>query len=252
MWDYQHTRPCDSSIKQYNCNIDIPRNLNSRDSFLRRKFKNRVPISCRQGSILSLPTISFEFHTKMAEKIDLEKCNFFELQKPRDLDLDIPRNLNSRDRVEVILVCISGRGLTTHQITSKAEKLFVDIRMDGRTHLSSVSVFAHHWTVIGQGHPFKHPLLKLFYIYWICKATVTGTLTGITCNMLESNRQHMWPKMSMRKNIPEDHSVFLLARVSHHIQLWSPKFKLSFPIRNSRQRSSDEERFPNISLQTQE
>jgi len=37
------------------------------------------------------------------------------------------------DRVKVILVHIFGRGLPTHQIRSKSEKLFVDRRMDGYT-----------------------------------------------------------------------------------------------------------------------
>ena len=53
------------------------------------------------------------------------------------------------DRVEVILLRICGRGLPTHQIRWKSEKLFVDVRTygrtdvrtdvrtDGRTHLSS-------------------------------------------------------------------------------------------------------------------
>jgi len=41
------------------------------------------------------------------------------------------------DRVEVTLVRICGRGLPTHQIRWKSEKLFVDVRSDGRTHLSS-------------------------------------------------------------------------------------------------------------------
>ena len=70
----------------------------------------------------------------MAEEIDLEKCTF--------------RNFGSSvtlDRVEVTLVRICGRGLTTHQIRWKSEKLFVDVRTygrtdvrtDGRTHLSS-------------------------------------------------------------------------------------------------------------------
>jgi len=34
------------------------------------------------------------------------------------------------NRVEVILLHISSRGLPTHQIRSKSEKLFVDIQMD--------------------------------------------------------------------------------------------------------------------------
>jgi len=38
------------------------------------------------------------------------------------------------DRVEVILVRISGRGLPTQQMTSKSEKkIFVDVRTDGHT-----------------------------------------------------------------------------------------------------------------------
>jgi len=37
------------------------------------------------------------------------------------------------DRVEVTLVHICGRGLPTHQIRWKSEKLFVDVRTDGRT-----------------------------------------------------------------------------------------------------------------------
>jgi len=45
------------------------------------------------------------------------------------------------DRVEVTLMRICGRGLPTHQIRWKSEKLFVDGRADvwtdGRTHLSS-------------------------------------------------------------------------------------------------------------------
>jgi len=41
------------------------------------------------------------------------------------------------DRVEVILVCICGQGLPTHQITWKSEKLFVDVRTDRRTDMTS-------------------------------------------------------------------------------------------------------------------
>jgi len=37
------------------------------------------------------------------------------------------------DRVEVTLVCICGRGLPTHEIRWKSEKLFVDVRTDVRT-----------------------------------------------------------------------------------------------------------------------
>jgi len=37
------------------------------------------------------------------------------------------------DRVEVTLVRMCGGGLPTHQIRWKSEKLFVDLRTDGRT-----------------------------------------------------------------------------------------------------------------------
>jgi len=59
-------------------------------SFLKRKSENRALTSCRLGAVLSWSTISFELHAKMAEEIDLEKCNFWqfsEVQKPHDLDL---------------------------------------------------------------------------------------------------------------------------------------------------------------------
>jgi len=74
------------------CNIDIQWSLNSHHSFLKRTFENRSPASCRLGPTLSQTTISFELHAKMAEEIDLEKCNFLqfsEIQNPRDLDLDL-------------------------------------------------------------------------------------------------------------------------------------------------------------------
>jgi len=48
----------------------------------------------------------------MAEEIDLEKCNFQKLRSLVTLTLD---------RVEVILVRISGRGLPAYQIRSKSE-----------------------------------------------------------------------------------------------------------------------------------
>jgi len=62
----------------------------------------------------------------MAEEIDIEKCNFRNFRSSVTLTLTL-------DRVEVILVHISGRGLHTYQIRLKSEKVFVDIRMDRRT-----------------------------------------------------------------------------------------------------------------------
>jgi len=102
----------------------IPPSLNSRDSFLRRKFENQAPISYRTP-ILSLPTISFELHAKMAEEIDPEKCNSRNFRSSMTLTLTL-------DGVKVILVRISSWGLPTHQIRSKSDKLFVDIRTDAR------------------------------------------------------------------------------------------------------------------------
>jgi len=88
-----------TSITQYrnmaiwiSWNIDNRRSMNSRDSFARRKFKNRAPTSCRPGPILWLPTISFELRAKVAEEIDLEMYSYgqlSELQMVHDLDLDL-------------------------------------------------------------------------------------------------------------------------------------------------------------------
>ena len=111
-------------------NIDIGRSLNSRDSFPRWKFKNLAPTSCSPGPILWPSTISFELLAEMAEEIDLEKCTF------RNFGSSVTLT-STLDRVEVTLVRICGRGLPTHQIRWKSEKLSVDVRTDGRTHLSS-------------------------------------------------------------------------------------------------------------------
>jgi len=73
-------------------NTDIPWSLNSSDTFPRRKFKNRAPTSCRSGPILSMSTISFELHVKVAEEIDLEMCIYgqlSEVQMVRVIDLGL-------------------------------------------------------------------------------------------------------------------------------------------------------------------
>jgi len=76
--NYQHAQPSDRSIMHYRnmavwilWNMDNGQSLNSRDSFLRRKFKNRAKTSCSLGPILSSSTISFELHAKTAEEINL-------------------------------------------------------------------------------------------------------------------------------------------------------------------------------------
>ena len=131
---YLLAQSCDCSVTHYrnmaiwiSSNIDIGRSLNSRDSFPRWKFKNRAPTSCSPGPILWPSTISFELHAEMAEEIDLEKCTFRNFGSSVTLTLTL-------DRVEVTVVCICGQGLPTHEIRWKLEKLFVDVRTDGRTY----------------------------------------------------------------------------------------------------------------------
>jgi len=86
-------------------NIDIGRSLNSRDSFPRRKFKNRALTSCSPGPILPPSTVSFELHAKTPEEIDVGKCNFRNFRSSVTLTLTL-------NRVEVTLVRTSGREKT--------------------------------------------------------------------------------------------------------------------------------------------
>jgi len=61
------------------------------DTFRRWKFENRTMTGCRSGPVLSMSSISFELHSKVAEDIDLETCSYgqlSEVQMVRDLDLD--------------------------------------------------------------------------------------------------------------------------------------------------------------------
>jgi len=48
---------------------------------------------------------------------------------------------------------------------------------------------------------------------------------------------------------PDNNAVFLSSDVCQHVHFWSPQFKLSLPVRNSRQWSTDNERLVNIALQ---
>ena len=73
-------------------NINIPRSLNSHDSFPRKKCENRAPTSCRPGPMLWLPTNSFELYAKVAEERDLKMCSYgqlSEVQMLHDLGLDL-------------------------------------------------------------------------------------------------------------------------------------------------------------------
>jgi len=90
-------------------NIDIRQNLNSRDSFPGRKFEKLAPISCRPGAIVSLSTISFDVHEKVAEEINLEMCSYEQLSKVQmllDLDLDLG---SSQGHVNIYSICRTTR-----------------------------------------------------------------------------------------------------------------------------------------------
>jgi len=90
-------------------NIDIRRNLNSRDSFPGRRFENLAPTSCRPVAIVSLSTISFDVHAKVAEEINLEMCSYeqlSEVQVLRDLDLDLG---SSQGDVNIYSICRTTR-----------------------------------------------------------------------------------------------------------------------------------------------
>jgi len=101
--------------------MDIRRSLSLVIAFLEGNSK------CSPGPTLSPPTISSELHAKLAEEIDVEKCNFSNFGSSVTLTLD---------RVEVKLVRMFGRGVPTHQIRWKLGKRFVDVQTDGRTHRS--------------------------------------------------------------------------------------------------------------------
>jgi len=88
--------------------------------------------------MLTQRTTSFELHAKMAEEIDLEKCNFRNFRSSVTLTLIL-------DRVEVRLVCMSGRDLITHLIIEIGKKLFCE-RTDGRTYARTDG---HSWVSVG-------------------------------------------------------------------------------------------------------
>jgi len=121
--------------------IDIPRSLNSCDSFPRWKLENWAPTSCRSGvdQILSLSTVSFELHTKMAEETDVEKCRFqqfSEVQKLSDLGLR------------------SGQGHTNIHSTCRITRLLNHVTVASRIteiwpfEFCEISTFHEVWTLV--------------------------------------------------------------------------------------------------------
>ena len=98
------------------------RSLNSHDSFPRRKFENRPLISCRSGPTLSLPTISFEIHAKVAEEIDLEMCSYGQLSEVQMLhDLDLG---SGQGHVNIHSVCRSTCVLNHVTVLSRTTEIW--------------------------------------------------------------------------------------------------------------------------------
>ena len=123
----------------------------------------------------------------MAEEIDLEKCNFLNFRSSVTLTLD---------RVEVTLVRISGRGLPTHHIRSKSEKLFVDVWMD-------VRMDGHIW-VIRSWQWSKNPIRWQIYLQHRSVNASRKSISVHPCYLLklytkkqmpasvESHLRHQW------------------------------------------------------------
>ena len=79
--------------------------MKSRDSLPGWKFENLAPTGCRPGAIVSLSTISFDVHAKVAEELNLEMCSYevlSEVQMLRDLDLDLG---SSKGHINIYSIC---------------------------------------------------------------------------------------------------------------------------------------------------
>jgi len=66
----------------------------------------------------------------MAEEIGLEKCNFSELQKPRDLDLDFDLGSGQAAHRRASVIDLY---LHTKFHLNRKHFLWTDVRTDGRT-----------------------------------------------------------------------------------------------------------------------
>jgi len=109
---------------EFRDNIDIWRSLNSRDSFPGRKFENRTPTSCRSCAIVSLSTISFDVHAKVAEEIDLEMYSYGQLSEVQmvcDLDLDLG---SGQGHVNIHSTCSTSRTLNHVTVASRITEIW--------------------------------------------------------------------------------------------------------------------------------
>ena len=103
-------------------NIDIPWSLNSSDTFPRRKFENLPPRSCRPRPILSISTVSFELHAKVAEEIYVEMYIYgqlSEVQMVRDLDLG-----SSEGHVNIYSICRTTRMPNRVTVASRTTEIW--------------------------------------------------------------------------------------------------------------------------------
>ena len=109
-------------------NIDIPWSLNSVDTFprTRRKFEKWPPRSCRPGPIglLSISTVSFELHAKVAEEIYVEMYIYgqlSEVQMVRDLDLDLG---SGQGHVNIHSTCMTTSKLNHVTVVSRTTEIW--------------------------------------------------------------------------------------------------------------------------------
>jgi len=122
-------------------NIDIRRNLNSHDSFPGRKFENLAPTGCRPGAIVSLSTISFDVHAKVAEEINLEMCSYeqlSEVQMLRDLDLHLG---SSWGHINIYSICRTTRMPNRVPVASRTTKIWP-------FEFRQISTFDKVWTLV--------------------------------------------------------------------------------------------------------
>ena len=105
-------------------NIDIQRSLNCRDSFPGRQFKNRTLKSCRPCAVVSLSTISFDVHAKVAEETDLQMCSYgqlSEVQMLRDLHLHLG---SGQGHVNIHRACRTTRFLNHVTVVSRTTEIW--------------------------------------------------------------------------------------------------------------------------------
>jgi len=78
--------------------------------------------SCRPGGIVSLSTINFDVHAKVAEEINLEMCSYeqlSEVQMLRDLDLG-----SSQGHVNIYSICRTTRMPNRVTVASRTTEIW--------------------------------------------------------------------------------------------------------------------------------